>query len=43
MKLSIYSIQSTLFEGEAEKLIAATPQGQITVHLEDIRLEDLPV
>ncbi len=31
MKLSIYSIQSTLFEGEAEKLIAYTPFGQITV------------
>ena len=31
MKLSIYSIQSTLFEGEAEKLIAHTPLGQITV------------
>ena len=31
MKLSIYSIQSTLFEGEAEKLIAQTPMGEITV------------
>jgi F-type H+-transporting ATPase subunit epsilon len=31
MKVAIYSIQSTLFEGEAEKLICWTPQGQITV------------
>ena len=31
MRVSIYSIQSTLFEGEAEKLICETPQGQITV------------
>lgn len=31
MHISIHSIQSTLFEGEAEKVIAYTPQGQITV------------
>lgn len=31
MKLSIYSIQSTLFEGEAEKLIAKTVMGEITI------------
>ena len=31
MKISIYTIQNTLFEGEAEKLIARTPQGEITV------------
>lgn len=31
MKLSIYSIHQTLFEGEVEKLICRTPQGQITV------------
>lgn len=31
MKLAIYSIQSTLYEGEAEKLICRTPQGEITV------------
>lgn len=31
MKLSIYSIQKTLFEGEVEKLIAQTPMGEITV------------
>lgn len=31
MKVSIYSIQETLFEGEAEKLIANTSLGQITV------------
>jgi len=31
MHISIHSIQSTLFEGEAEKVIAATPQGQMTV------------
>ena len=31
MKLSIYSIQSTLFEGEVEKLIARTTAGEITV------------
>ena len=31
MRISIYSIQETLFEGEAEKLIANTSLGQITV------------
>ena len=31
MRVSIHSIQSTLFNGEAEKLIVRTPEGQITV------------
>ena len=31
MKLSIYSLQQTLYDGEAEKLICQTAQGQITV------------
>lgn len=31
MKIAVYSIQKTLFEGSAEKLICQTPQGQITV------------
>jgi len=31
MKIAVYSIQQTLFSGEAEKLICHTPQGQITV------------
>lgn len=31
MKVSIYTIQKTLFEGGAEKLIAQTPMGEITV------------
>ena len=31
MRIAIYSIQSTLFEGEAEKLLCWTPQGQIAV------------
>lgn len=31
MRVAIYSIQRTLFEGEAEKLICGTPQGQMTV------------
>lgn len=31
MKLSIYSITSTLFEGEVEKLIAKTAMGEIAV------------
>ena len=31
MRVSIYSLQNTLFDGQAEKLIARTPQGQITV------------
>ena len=31
MHLSIHSIQKTLFDGACEKVIARTPQGQITV------------
>lgn len=31
MKVSIYSIQQTLYEAGAEKIICRTPQGQITV------------
>lgn len=31
MRVAIHTIQKTLFEGDAEKVIAATPQGQITV------------
>ncbi len=31
MKVSVYSIEETLFEGEAEKVIAKTPMGEITV------------
>ena len=31
MYLCVYSLQKTLFDGECEKLIAHTPQGQITV------------
>jgi F-type H+-transporting ATPase subunit epsilon len=31
MRLSIHSIQATLFRGEAERLIAYTLEGQITV------------
>lgn len=31
MHISVYSIQQTLYEGEAEKLICRTPLGQITV------------
>ncbi len=31
MKLAVYSITNTLFEGQAEKLICKTPQGEITV------------
>ena len=31
MKVSVYSIEETLFEGEAEKVIAKTPLGEITV------------
>ena len=31
MKVNIYTIQNTLFEGEVEKLIAKTPMGEITV------------
>ena len=31
MKLGIYSLEKTLFEGDAEKIIARTPMGEITV------------
>lgn len=31
MRVSIHSIQKTLYEGAAEKLICRTPQGQITI------------
>jgi len=31
MKLSIHSLQKTLFEGEVEKIIARTTMGEITV------------
>ena len=31
MHIEIHSLQSTLFDGTAEKLICATPQGQITI------------
>ena len=31
MKLSVYSIQNTLFDGECEKVIARTPEGEITI------------
>ncbi len=31
MHISIHSIQKTLYEDEAEKLIAETPMGQMTV------------
>lgn len=31
MRVNIYTIQNTLFEGEAEKLIAQTPMGEITI------------
>lgn len=31
MKLFVYSIKKSLYEGNAEKLICTTPQGQITV------------
>lgn len=31
MKLSIYSINKTLFDGEVEKLIAKTTTGEVTV------------
>jgi F-type H+-transporting ATPase subunit epsilon len=31
MKLSIYSLQSTLYDGEIEKIIARTTTGEITV------------
>jgi len=31
MKLSIFSLQNTLFEGEVEKVTLPTPQGEITL------------
>lgn len=31
MKVSIYSMQETLFEGQAEKLIVRTPLGETTI------------
>lgn len=31
MKVTIHTIQKTFYEGEAEKLICQTPQGQITI------------
>lgn len=31
MKLSVYSIQTTLFEGEIKSVIIPTPMGEITV------------
>ena len=31
MKLSIYSLEKTLFEGEAEKIIARSTTGEITI------------
>lgn len=31
MRVEIYSIQNALFAGEAEKLIAQTPLGEITI------------
>ena len=31
MNIAVYSITETLFEGNAEELIAHTPQGEITV------------
>ena len=31
MKIAIHSIQKTLYEGSAEKVICETPQGQMTV------------
>jgi len=38
MKIAVYSIAETLFEGEADELIAQTPNGQITVLNEHIPL-----
>ena len=46
MKLSVYTIQNTLFEGEVEKIIAKTAMGEITVlenHLPLITLLQGPV
>ena len=31
MRVTIHSLQKTLYDGEAEKLICETPQGQMTV------------
>lgn len=31
MRVAIHSLQKTLFKGEAEKLIAQTPMGEITI------------
>lgn len=31
MKLSVYSVEKTLFEGDVEKVIVKTPQGEIAV------------
>lgn len=38
MKIAVYSISETLFEGEADELIAQTSAGQITVLNEHIPL-----
>jgi F0F1-type ATP synthase epsilon subunit len=38
MKIAVYSIAESLFEGEADELIAHTPGGQITVLNEHIPL-----
>ena len=38
MKIAVYSISETLFEGNADELIAQTPSGQITVLNEHIPL-----
>lgn len=38
MKIAVYSISETLFEGEADELIAHTSGGQITVLNEHIPL-----
>lgn len=38
MRLSIYSLQNTLFSGEVEKVTLPTPQGEITVLKEHIPL-----
>jgi F-type H+-transporting ATPase subunit epsilon len=38
MRLSIYTIENTLFSGEAEKVIAKTTTGEITVLKDHIPL-----
>lgn len=38
MKIAVYSITETLFEGDADGLMAETPSGQITVLNEHIPL-----